>query len=269
VKRNHRKGLIAASFVAACVAARAQAASLVTLNPNLADVFMASADVFTFDGLPGATNAAPGALVPPEAQLSDDLLATGQLIFSSDGGPIAVVDVLGTGDEGDAQSLPNVVCGTSTGAGGSVVFDSLRAIHLDFVDGKGNPALVTRVGAWNDPTGSRIRLTVFNVDGVVLETVEAFQGYFVGINRDGIASARFEHVTNQSGVGFSLDNVAVGFCAGTFDIATDGFVNGADLGMLLLLWGPCPALGCCSADFNQDGVVGGADLGALLLAWTS
>ncbi|MFO0873626.1 MAG: hypothetical protein U0575_06595 [Phycisphaerales bacterium] len=46
--------------------------------------------------------------------------------------------------------------------------------------------------------------------------------------------------------------------------APDGMVNGADLGILLSSWGPCPG---CAADINGDGVVDGSDLGLLLAAW--
>lgn len=49
------------------------------------------------------------------------------------------------------------------------------------------------------------------------------------------------------------------------DLNHDGVVNGADLGLMLGAWGPCPAP--CSADLNHDGIVNGADLGLLLGAW--
>ncbi|MHC4976918.1 MAG: dockerin type I domain-containing protein, partial [Planctomycetota bacterium] len=49
-------------------------------------------------------------------------------------------------------------------------------------------------------------------------------------------------------------------CAGDFN--GDGFVNGADLGLLLANWGLAGA-----ADLNGDGTVNGADLGLLLAAW--
>jgi len=48
------------------------------------------------------------------------------------------------------------------------------------------------------------------------------------------------------------------------DLNGDGFVDGADLGLLLNAWGACPD---CLADLTGDGVVDGADLGALLNAW--
>ena len=48
------------------------------------------------------------------------------------------------------------------------------------------------------------------------------------------------------------------------DLSGDGMVDGADLGILLGAWGPCPG---CPADLNFDNVVDGADLGILLAAW--
>lgn len=49
------------------------------------------------------------------------------------------------------------------------------------------------------------------------------------------------------------------------DFNGDGFVNGADLGLMLGAWGPCPG---CPEDMDGNGVVNGADLGLLLVAWT-
>lgn len=48
------------------------------------------------------------------------------------------------------------------------------------------------------------------------------------------------------------------------DINGDGFVNGADLALLLGAWGTCVG---CPEDLNGDGVVNGADLATLLGAW--
>jgi hypothetical protein len=50
------------------------------------------------------------------------------------------------------------------------------------------------------------------------------------------------------------------------DLNQDGFVNGADLGLTLGSWGPCPS-NPCGSDLNGDGVVNGADLGQMLGAW--
>jgi len=57
------------------------------------------------------------------------------------------------------------------------------------------------------------------------------------------------------------------------DLNGDGVVDGADLGILLSAWGPCPPPGfvgvACVGDLNGDGVVDGADLGILLANWTT
>ncbi len=48
------------------------------------------------------------------------------------------------------------------------------------------------------------------------------------------------------------------------DLDGNGFVDGADIGLLLLQWG-----GPGTADFDENGVVSGADLGQLLLHWAA
>ncbi|MCA9285567.1 MAG: hypothetical protein KDA22_10145, partial [Phycisphaerales bacterium] len=50
------------------------------------------------------------------------------------------------------------------------------------------------------------------------------------------------------------------------DLDGNGVVNGADLGLLLGLWGPCLDA-CCPADLTGDGAVDGGDLGILLGNW--
>ena len=50
------------------------------------------------------------------------------------------------------------------------------------------------------------------------------------------------------------------------DLNGDGFVNGADLGLMLVAWGPCGR--DCRADLDQNGFVDGADLGLMLIDWT-
>ena len=52
-----------------------------------------------------------------------------------------------------------------------------------------------------------------------------------------------------------------------FDLNADGQVDAADLGLLLVNWGPCGAERPCAGDFNVDGQVDAADLGLLLVAW--
>lgn len=57
-------------------------------------------------------------------------------------------------------------------------------------------------------------------------------------------------------------------CEKSPDLDGDGAVDGADLGLLLAGWGPCPVACPCAGDLDGDGEVGGADLGALLAAWS-
>ena len=56
-------------------------------------------------------------------------------------------------------------------------------------------------------------------------------------------------------------------CICIADFTGDGFVSGADLGILLSSWGPCVSGAPCLADLTGDGFVTGADLGLLLGAW--
>jgi hypothetical protein len=68
--------------------------------------------------------------------------------------------------------------------------------------------------------------------------------------------------TNNNGI---IDECEAPFLPCLGDLNDDASVNGADLGILLGLWGPvAPGAG---ADLNGDGAVNGADLGILLGAW--
>ena len=51
------------------------------------------------------------------------------------------------------------------------------------------------------------------------------------------------------------------------DINQDGFVNAADLSLLLAAWGACADCDGCPADFDGDCMVGASDLSLLLAAW--
>lgn len=96
---------------------------------------------------------------------------------------------------------------------------------------------------------------------------------------------------SSSGGDFSLDGsigqVAAGdMSGGDFDVSSgsltssapmceladlncNGTVDGADLGLLLLNWGPCdPSAARCIGDINTDGLIDGADLALLLSYWT-
>lgn len=51
------------------------------------------------------------------------------------------------------------------------------------------------------------------------------------------------------------------------DIDCDGSVSGSDLGILLLLFGPCPDPYSCVGDLDNSGEVDGGDLGLMLIEW--
>lgn len=51
------------------------------------------------------------------------------------------------------------------------------------------------------------------------------------------------------------------------DIDCDDSVSGSDLGIILLLFGPCPDPFSCPGDLDNNGEVDGGDLGLVLLLW--
>jgi hypothetical protein len=53
------------------------------------------------------------------------------------------------------------------------------------------------------------------------------------------------------------------------DLNGDGWVDGADVGLLLSSWGPCATCADCPADLDGDCMVGGSDLGIVLGAWSA
>ncbi|MCH2161083.1 MAG: hypothetical protein MK085_04335 [Phycisphaerales bacterium] len=59
-----------------------------------------------------------------------------------------------------------------------------------------------------------------------------------------------------------------GFSPCPADLSGDGEVNGEDLGLLFVMWGPCSDRSC-PADLSGDGEVDGTDLGLLFAAWGS
>ncbi|MFM1883396.1 MAG: hypothetical protein RJA05_1805, partial [Planctomycetota bacterium] len=67
------------------------------------------------------------------------------------------------------------------------------------------------------------------------------------------------------GYGYTMTARIAGDCPG--DLNGDGAVDGADIGLIVGAWGPCPDGAACPGDLTLDGMVGGDDLGALLGAW--
>ncbi|HMN96249.1 MAG TPA: hypothetical protein PKC43_08050 [Phycisphaerales bacterium] len=70
-------------------------------------------------------------------------------------------------------------------------------------------------------------------------------------------------------VGFRPPPSGSGSAFGDPDIDGDGFVNGADVAIVLANWGPCKSACECVADLDGNGIVDGADLALVLAAWTS
>jgi len=51
------------------------------------------------------------------------------------------------------------------------------------------------------------------------------------------------------------------------DIDCDDSVSGSDLGILLLLYGPCPDPFSCPGDLDNNGEVDAGDIGMMLVLW--
>jgi hypothetical protein len=188
----------------------ASGATLVTQDETLVTAFQQGAIVLGFDSIPpnggGGSAGATGFPIEVASQLLDQFIGVG-VVFSSTGGPVGVVSAEGLPNESDPHSPFNGIGGSEPGTP-LPKLNYLEPIHIDFVvPGTTTPATTTRVGAWNDPTGSLIQLDVFDSIGNLLDSIQADQGFFVGIENPSIASATFSHVSTQSASGFSLDDV--------------------------------------------------------------
>ncbi len=132
---------------------------------------------------------------------------------------------------------------------------------------------------WTDcgPGIANVTLEAFDADGVLIGEKTYYslgdnvdngatdEDRYLGLEHaGGISELRltsnrlieFDHVQ------FVGPKVIIGPLVG--DINGDGWVDGADLGLLLFNWGKCEG---CPADLNGDGVIDGADLGLLLSNW--
>jgi hypothetical protein len=184
------------------------AATIVTTDQTIVDTFQIGASVLGFDALPpnggGGSSGNTGTPIQPESQLTDQFSDLG-VIFSSTGGPVGVV-----GAASDAVSPSNVIGGSSVGST-LPVLSYFEPISLQFVlTNTATSAVTSKIGAWNDPTGSIIHLSVFDINGNLLESAQADQGFFIGISNPLIASATFSYISTQSVNGFSLDDVTFG-----------------------------------------------------------
>jgi hypothetical protein len=166
--------------------------------------FQSGATVLGFDELApntvgGSLQGNTGAPIQAASQLSAQYAAQG-VVFSSSGGPLGVISVEGLSNQADAKSPFNVI-GGSVLSGGIPVLNYFSPITLVF------NALTSKVGAWNDPTGSNVTLSAYNLAGDLIESVTGDQGLFLGIAADGIARAVFTYNVTQGAQGFSLDDV--------------------------------------------------------------
>jgi hypothetical protein len=113
-----------------------------------------------------------------------------------------------------------------------------------FADGEGNP-LVMKGATLPSVEGSLVLAESHNLsaDGFVVARVS------YGDGGEALVRTKAFETPNPGVLG---------------DLNDDGFVNGADLGLLLAAWASSDP----EADLNADGVVDGADLGLLLAAWS-
>jgi formylglycine-generating enzyme required for sulfatase activity len=79
----------------------------------------------------------------------------------------------------------------------------------------------------------------------------------------GLLSQRFARLL-LAGAVLAAPSVAYAQSACDADLDANGEVNGADLTVVLVSWGPCKG---CGADIDNDGTVGGSDLASLLILW--
>lgn len=190
---------------------------LVTSDLVSVTTFQSGATVLGFDSLPpnggGGSNGNTGTPIQSGSQLTDQFSNLG-VLFSSTGGPVGVVGLQGLSNQSDARSPFNVIGGSLAGSP-LPTLNYFESINVSFViPNTTTPTLTTKVGAWNDPSGSRIRLSVFDLNGILLESTEADQGSFIGITNPSIASATFSFVSVQGVPGFSLDDVTFGGVGG-------------------------------------------------------
>ena len=182
----------------------ASAVMIATLDQTVVDAFQSGATIVTFEGISGITplnNQTVGFPVPATAQLKNQI--TGLTFFSNDAGGPAVLDLTGFGNAGDAKSAPNVLSGVEPGDGTGVIC-FICFIEVTFA----NP--VSKVGAWNDPTGGRVQLLATDLGGsTVFETVAGNQGQFIGVDTgvNNIQRALFLFISPQSVTGFTIDDL--------------------------------------------------------------
>ena len=210
------KAAVALTIIAVLmtVPAIGAASTIATTDPAQIAAFQADATIVTFEGIVGITafnNQTPGTVVPGSALLKNQI--PGLTFFSNAGEGPAVLDLSGFGNITDAVSQPNILSGTAPdGPAGEAVICFTCFIEVTFA------SPVSRVGAFNDPTGGQIQLLATDLSGnTTFETVLATQGQFVGADTgtNNIERALFLFIAPGSVNGFSLDNLTYARVGGT------------------------------------------------------
>lgn len=156
-----------------------------------------------------------------------------------------------------------------------------RALRVDAIDDAGNQLSGVAVevsatdinGAEGGPTpfelvygfGKLILLTAPESHNGVPFLGWVFNGAIVDGGENVLATVELDQTIIPTG-GF-LARAVYGDLVETGDFNNDGRVDGADLGLLLAVWGQ-RASAYPYADLNNDGEISGGDLGVLLANWT-
>ncbi|HEY3196397.1 MAG TPA: PEP-CTERM sorting domain-containing protein [Nitrospirales bacterium] len=183
----------------------AGAVPFVSNNPAAVAAFQAGATIQTFEGIAGVTafnNETPGTVVPATALLKSQI--TGLTFFSNFAGGPAVLNLTGFANLSDAKSPPNVLSGTEPGTGSDGLLCFTCFIEVTFA------SPVSKIGAWNDPTGGSVLLLATDLGGgTVFDSATGGQGNFIGVSvpTNQIQRGLFLFVTAQSVNGFSLDDL--------------------------------------------------------------
>jgi len=165
----------------------------------------AQAVTITFDTLPAMANT-PGAAVPLANQLSDALLLSDGVVFSSAAGYVAVVNHA----PAPTVTPPNVIAGVSVG--GTLSYGS--AIDISFFDPSNPSRLATTdfVSIRGDRAplaGATATMEIFDISGGSLGSVsdaDSTLGLTLTLSSPGIHSVRL----TQSSAGLGLDGT-IGF----------------------------------------------------------
>jgi hypothetical protein len=194
-----------AAISLACLPLTAGAAPFVSNDPAAVAAFQAGATIVTFEGISGVTafnNETPGTVVPAAALLKNQI--AGLTFFSNFSGGPAVLDLTGFANLSDAKSPPNVLSGTEPGSGSDGLICFTCFIEVTFA------SPVSKVGAWNDPTGGSVLLLATDLGGgTQFDSATGDQGNFIGVSlgTNVIERALFLFISQQSVNGFTLDDL--------------------------------------------------------------